>query len=301
MAGEGPLDSAVGATDDERLAQEWALVLAASGLEHRLETAPAGWTLLVRTADAARASAMLAEYEAERRGRASVESARAASGGQWLGAVVAGLLLGFFAITGARASRSVWFERGAASGGRILDGEPWRVVTALTLHADLAHVLGNALACVVLVTAVGRALGAGVGLWLVLLAGAGGNALTAVALDLGHTSVGASTSTFGALGILGSLQMLARRLRSTPGRRAWVVWTASLVLLALLGTGAHADVLAHLFGLLAGGVLGLLAALAIREPLGPKLQRRLLVAAAVTVIGCWVLAVGSVGPGRTTR
>ena len=64
------------------------------------------------------------------------------------------------------------------------------MVTALTLHADLAHVLANALACVLLVTAVGRSLGAGVGLWLMLLAGAGGNALTALAHGAHHISGG---------------------------------------------------------------------------------------------------------------
>jgi hypothetical protein len=110
--------------------------------------------------------------------------------------------------------------------------------------------------------------------------------------------VGASTSTFGALGVLGALQIVAGRLRSTNRRRAWVVGTASLLLLVLLGTAAHADVFAHAFGLAIGGVLGVIAALAVREPPGPKLQTGLLVAAAVTVIGCWALALGSTGAWR---
>jgi membrane associated rhomboid family serine protease len=292
------LDTAIAGTGNERLAREWALVLAASAIEHRLEPTPAGWTLVVRAADVTAASAALADYEAERRAGAPIESGPAPAGRPWLGAVVAGLLVGFFAITGPRAARSFWFERGAASAGLILDGEPWRVVTALTLHADLAHVLGNALACVVLVTAVGRLLGAGLGLWLVLLAGAGGNALAALAHGSRHISVGASTSTFGALGVLGALQIVAGRLRPATRRRAWLVGTASVLLLVLLGTASRADVLAHAFGLAAGGVLGLVAARALREPPGPTLQRRLLLAAAVTVIACWALALGSTGAGR---
>lgn len=309
MAAGEPLDRAIGETGSETLAGEWTLVLAASGIEHRLEATAAGWTLRVRAADAARVSAILADYEAERRLSASVETPSAAgrrwlgtspppSGGRWVGAVVGGLLVGVFALTGPWVRQSVWFERGAASAGLILDGEPWRAVTSLTLHADLAHVLGNALACIVLLTAVARSLGTGVGLWLVLLAGAGGNALTALAHGPGHVSVGASTSTFGALGVLGAVQIVAGRRRPASGRRAWVVGTAMLLLLALLGTAAHADVLAHVFGLVAGGTLGLMVALALRERPGPKVQRRLVLAAAAAVIGCWLLALGSAGATR---
>jgi rhomboid protease GluP len=94
--------------------------------------------------------------------------------------VIAALLVGFFAVTGPRGP-NVWFDQGSASARLILSGEVWRTVTALTLHADLAHVLSNALACLVFVTAVAWWLGPGVGTWLVLLAGAGGNALTALA------------------------------------------------------------------------------------------------------------------------
>jgi membrane associated rhomboid family serine protease len=84
-------------------------------------------------------------------------------------------------------------------------------VTALTLHADLAHVLSNALACLVFVTAVAWWLGPGVGTWLVLLAGAGGNALTALVHGPASVSGGASTAIFGALGILAARQSVARR------------------------------------------------------------------------------------------
>src|SRR5437016_9452621 len=108
------------------------------------------------------------------------------------------LLIGFFAVTGPRTRHSAWFARGSAATDRIVAGEWWRTVTALTLHADASHLLGNAAASVVLVGAVSRELGPGLGLWLVLLAGAGGNALTAVAHSAHHASVGASTAIFGA-------------------------------------------------------------------------------------------------------
>ena len=61
------------------------------------------------------------------------------------GASIAGTLLLFFFITVAGYPTVQWFERGSADADRILLGELWRTVTALTLHANLAHALSNAI------------------------------------------------------------------------------------------------------------------------------------------------------------
>ena len=44
-----------------------------------------------------------------------------------------------------------------------MHGAWWRAVTALTLHADVWHVVGNAVASLVFVSAIGRWLGSGLG------------------------------------------------------------------------------------------------------------------------------------------
>src|SRR5439155_3421706 len=133
---------------------------------------------------------------------------------------------GFYAFTGPRAAGISWFERGSASAARILGGEVWRTITALTLHADLAHVLGNAVACLVLIPPVCHALGPGIGLWVLLMSGAIGNALTALVYGASHDSVGASTLTFGAIGVLAGQALIARWRAPTSGRRSWVVIVA---------------------------------------------------------------------------
>jgi len=66
---------------------------------------------------------------------------------------------------------------------------------------------------------------------------------------------------------------------------------ASLALLALLGTSPNADLLAHLFGLLLGGALGLAAASTLRRPLRSPAQWALAVAVLVLVVGAWLRAV----------
>jgi rhomboid protease GluP len=267
-------------------ADEWAVVLASAGIPHWLRQRLDGWALLVAPDDAAVALQTLAAYDQESASPPAAETA-AERPFTIVGLVVALLLVGFFAITGPREGRSAWFERGSADAARVMAGEWWRTVTALTLHADAPHVAGNAIALAVLMTAVCWHLGPGVGAWLLLLAGAGGNALTAAVHREHHVSVGASTAVFAAIGILAALRIVARA-RGAPGaRKAWVVVAAGLALLALLGTGPHADLLAHAFGLLLGGILGLLTAFALRRPPSAWIQWPLAILAGAAVLGAW--------------
>jgi membrane associated rhomboid family serine protease len=105
--------------------------------------------------------------------------------------------------------------------------------------------------------AAGRWLGAGVAGALILIAGTSANLLTAWTERSDHLSVGASTATFGALGLVVGLQVVRRwRGGGAIRRRAWVAAGAGLALLAMLGMGAKADVFAHAFGLGVGTLLG---------------------------------------------
>jgi membrane associated rhomboid family serine protease len=131
----------------------------------------------------------------------------------------------------------------------MLQGEWWRAATALTLHADLAHVAANAVALGIFLGAVAHRLGPALATWLALAAGVAGNVLTALVARGGHASIGASTAVFGVLGTLSALQV--------PRRRAWLTLGVGVALLGFLGTGARADLLAHLFGFAAGVTEGL--------------------------------------------
>jgi membrane associated rhomboid family serine protease len=282
--------TAVRVTESRRRADEWAVVLAAAGIAHWQRHRLDGWALLVLPGDAEAALEALDAYDREN-DPAEVEIAETvlARPAVVVGVAVALLLAVLFVVAGPRATRGAWFAAGSADATRMLAGEWWRAVTALTLHADAPHLLGNAVTGVLLVTAVCRQLGPGLGLWLLLLAGAGGNALTAAAHGGDHVSVGASTALFGALGLLAALRIAPGRV-GTRARRSWVVVAASLLLLALLGVGPEADILAHLFGFLVGGGLGLLTTRALhRLPPAPA-QWGLLGLAGLGVAGAWVLA-----------
>lgn len=273
-------------------ADEWAVVLAALDVPCALREEPDGWTVLVAPADAVTALDALESYERENvTDRAEVVAVAPAPRPVSLaGVYVALLLLAVFALSGARTGGSAWFEQGSADARRILAGEWWRAVTALMLHADAAHVLGNAIAAALLVSVVCQALGLGVGLGLILLTGTAGNLAAAVVPRGAHVSVGASTAIFGAIGILAALRALTpARVRLGAGR-PWVIVAATLVLLVVFGTGPDVDVLGHLFGLLAGLAAGTLGAVSLRRPLPSTVQWLLVLVAAGAVTGAWRLA-----------
>lgn len=280
--------TAVRVTSNRREADEWAVVLAAAGIPHWLRQRLDGWAVIVPPDDVVVAAETLAAYDRENAPPGG--DAAPAQPVTIVGAVVALLLIGFFAITGSRAGRSAWFEHGSADAARMMAGEWWRAVTALTLHADAPHLAGNALAIAVLMTAVCWHLGPGLGAWLLLLAGAGGNVLTAAAHGGGHISVGASTAVFAAVGILAALRIVSPAHIGIGARKRWVVVPAALALLAMLGAGPHADVLAHLFGFAVGGGLGLVTELTVRRPLPAPVQWMLVAGAGGVVVGAWRLA-----------
>jgi rhomboid protease GluP len=279
-------------TADHHLVEEWELVLLAQGLSPRVRQSSDGFVLSVPEEDAERARAGLLAYESE-------NSAKLEEGSELVGAprslaasAIPGLvILLFFSVTVLWMPNLPWFERGSADAQRILNGELWRVVTALTLHADIVHAASNAVAAALFLSAVSGVLGAGVGGALVLLAGAGGNLANAFFQGSPHISIGASTSVFGAVGVLGAVGTVRRRRRALSKRRAWLPIAAALALLAMLGTeGQHVDIWAHFFGLLVGGVLGILTAFVAPRAPGAQIQWACGSAAVAALVYCWTLA-----------
>jgi len=280
-------------TSDHNLAEEWELTLVAQGLSPSLGRTRDGFVLSVPEEEVERALVGLSAYERENPRELRARDEPAEPPNLVAGASIAGIVLLFFFITVVWQPTSQWFERGSADADRILLGELWRTVTALTLHANLAHALSNAIGITLFLGALSTILGPGLGSALVLLAGAGGNLANALVHGSAHISVGASTSVFGAVGMLGGLGLARRGRKKVPRRRAWVPVAAALALLAMLGAGGErVDVLAHLFGFLFGGVLGLLFAFVTPRPPGLGIQWAFGSVAAAVLIYCWTLTLG---------
>jgi membrane associated rhomboid family serine protease len=278
-------------TGDHQLAEEWELVLLAQGLSPSLQRSPDGVVLSVPHTEVDRALASLSAYERENPRKLAERVEPMESGSLLAGVAVALMLLIFFYITVQWLPALSWFARGSADAERILQGELWRTVTALTLHADVAHAVSNAVAAALFLSAVSSIVGAGLGGALVLLAGAGGNLVNAFMHGSPHVAVGASTAVFGAVGLLGSLGMIRRRRRAVSRWRAWLPVAATLALLSMLGSGGQrVDIWAHLLGLLVGAVLGILIALVTPRAPGLRIQWACGIAAVAVLIYCWTAA-----------
>jgi rhomboid protease GluP len=151
---------------------------------------------------------------------------------------------------------------GAKVNGRIADGELWRLVTPLFVHANGMHLLVNMYSLSVLGPAIERLFGAPRLLVVYVLAGAAG-----VELSLAFSappSVGASGAIFGLLGALGGVFFLHRRIFGQAG----MVQLRHLALVAalnlILGMTPGIDNWAHLGGMLTG--------LALTFALGPRFE-----------------------------
>lgn len=185
-----------------------------------------------------------------------------------------------------------WLTLGSADAEKMVDGQWWRAATALTLHADVQHLVSNLAIGGVLVILLCREVGSGLAWNLVIGSGILGNLVNAFLHSSGHISIGASTAVFGAVGILASSSVV--RHRHHLQRRWPLPVAAGLALLAVLGTaGEHTDLGAHLFGFLWGIVLG-----AVAEHLvgrfgrpGPALNGLLAIAGAAGVVFSWWVAV----------
>ena len=277
-------------TPARREIDEWALVLTSAGIAHTVQTHLEQWALVVASGDLGRAQAALDAYDVENRRSPQTPAPATEYGPTYAGVIMSVGLVGFYVALLWSNREAAWMSAGAATAARVLSGDVWRAVTALTLHAGPAHVAGNAVCCAIFATALCRALGPGVGVWLMLVAGAAGNALNAALRGAPHSAVGASTAIFGAVGALGALQFVTRSRGGVRRWRAWVPIAAALGLLAMLGTSADSDVLAHLFGFGVGAILGVGAAAMSSPPPGRMLQAMLVAAALATVAAAWVVA-----------
>lgn len=280
---------------DREKANERALVLTAVGIPCVLNTRGDGVAVTVPLRHAPVAHAQLNAYARENApGR--VQAPRPDLGRYGLEAALAvdALLAFLFAADHQFAFGLSWLQAGAADAALILSGEPWRLVTALGLHGDGGHLLSNLAFGTVAWAMLAGALGSGVAWLATLLAGALGNAASALLHGPGHIAVGASTAVFGALGLVAGLAGRRRMLAAETQRvRRWAPLAAGVMLLALLGlTGERTDVLAHIGGFVAGSALGLAGGrLPDRMLASLRVQFAAGAAAALAFAGCWTAAI----------
>ncbi len=276
----------------ERSAAELSLVLAARGIEHRRDRVVGGWEIAVVGRQAEHALQELEQYRSENAREIGQRNVEEVQRGGWPGAATyTAILFAVFVCLRSGLFARDWLGAGEFAAGRVLAGEWWRTVTALTTHVELPHLAGNAAFGAFFGGYVGRYLGRGVGWFAILAAGTLANALAALVDAPDHRSIGASTAVFAALGLLTAYTWRRGFLRDTPWRARIAPVVAGLGLLAFTGTsGENTDLGAHLLGFLVGFGTGLFFAVAVRiDRLRSRaLQRTGAVAALTVVLAAWL-------------
>jgi len=251
-----------------REAMDWSLALLSQGIEPVVDYIPetASWGLVVPAEEYERARETISLYQLEnRRWPWRRELLQPGLLFDW-GSLAWTALLVFFYWIGTRADLP---SVAAMDSVAASQGQWWRVFTAVWLHADLAHLAGNAAIGFVLLGLTMARYGTGAGLLAAYLAGAGGNLLVWLLSHTRHLSLGASGMVMGALGLL-AIQSLPLRLRTAasvtgfparPSRPSKYVVTGvagGVLLFVLLGVAPGTDVLAHAGGFVSGILLGAL-------------------------------------------
>ena len=277
---------------------DWSLVLSAVGIHQQLDRHSG--VILTRKRDAEQAMKELRAFREENRfwpPPPSTVRPTVRTGNPPTLLMFGGLII-FYWLTGPWSIGNPWFKAGAVNSRAILEqGEWWRLVTALTLHADQLHLAGNCVIGGVIVHLLCKAAGYGTGWLFLLLSAMTGNFLNIVLRDTPHYSVGFSTAVFAAVGILCGRQL--NNTASTVIRQLVLPLGAGVGLLAMLGSeGDRTDLGAHLFGLTSGLLYGLFLQITDLDLFGNRhrLQLLLFLLSFFLLILCWFLAGGGEYP-----
>ncbi|MCY3885752.1 MAG: rhomboid family intramembrane serine protease [Gammaproteobacteria bacterium] len=252
----------VGSSISHKAIIECELVLTATGIDTRIERNGARWLLFARSEMEHAARQQLEAYRKENKG---VKRERAPSPSidkgfvgcaiyvaiVWTVWILESLgLLGEFSRNGAMWAYAVREQ-----------GEWWRTLTALTLHGDAAHLVGNTAFGVIFGIIAGRYYGSGLAWLLILLCGAAGNYLNALVQADRFVSIGASTAMFAAVGLIAGMFFRRRFISGRGWRYNAIPIVGAIGVFAFMGIGSErTDVVAHLTGLFCGLLAGVVVA-----------------------------------------
>jgi membrane associated rhomboid family serine protease len=272
---------------------EAALVLEAKSIPYELVPSDAHWSLVSAPASAAGARDELARYAVERRtARARPPPLAPFPGAGFGSGAFVVVLLATSYCTGIQAFGADWLAAGSLDARVGGAGEWWRAVTALTLHLDQAHLLGNLLFGAVFGTLAGGAFGPGIAWSSILAAGAVADYLDMLISPPEHRAAGASTAVFAALGLLSGFSWRLRLSLREQFRYRWAPLFGGVFLLTMLGAGGErVDVLGHALGFAMGTAVGwIYARLGLPQTRSRRPQWVAGVAALAVIVGAWFLA-----------
>ena len=245
-------------TSDREQVSSCSLVLSAMEINHTITESNTNYGIKVAEHEAQKAKYHIEAYLAENEGWPPQTSTyeETSSGIHPPTIMLIGALMLFYSVTGGWDSQSTWFYLGRGDSTAIINsGQYFRLVTALTLHADLTHLLSNCFIGAFLIHFFCRTVGYGLGIAAILSAAIMGNAINVFLRGENHLFIGFSTAVFATIGLLVMTSYHNNRKRARY--HLLKPFMGGIALLAMLGSsGERTDLGAHLFGLASGIIIG---------------------------------------------
>lgn len=240
----------------QKEAMEWSLALVSQGIESTLaRDDTAGWVLWLPSERRAEAEAVIRAYVRENRKWNWRRPFRSSTRLFHWGAAGWCLLLAFLDLW-SRAGGDRVREAGLMRSMDVWAGEWWRLFTATTMHADLAHWTANAGFGFLLLGLAMAHWGAGAALLATWCAGGLGNVAGLLLHAPEHQGLGASGMVMGALGLLAASPWHRGKGEPFPTRDVIRGIVGGVLLFVLLGLAPASDTVAHVGGFLGGMLLG---------------------------------------------
>ena len=136
----------------------------------------------------------------------------------------------------------------------IMEGEVWRLITPTFMHSGFSHMLFNSFSLVLFGPALERMLGSGRFLFIYLFSGLAANVATLLFEPLTYTHVGSSGAIFGLFGYYIAIIIFRKTMMSQQNSQIILVLCAVSLIMTFLQP--EINVIAHLFGLLGGFLVG---------------------------------------------
>lgn len=270
-----------------------AMMLETGGIHCEINQNQGRYSIVVAAEDVARARDEIGAYSRENRlgPTAMVVIHQERSG--WAGVISYAAILALITfLYNHEVFANDWFTAGKMHAGAVRRGEVWRAITALTLHADMVHLIANIVIGGLVGLFAGQVLGSGLAWISILFGGAFGNLLNALLRPPDYTSIGASTAVFASLGLVAGFSWIRNRQTRDSMLARYASIVGAVVLLSLLGTsGEKTDVLSHVMGFISGLLLGAIyGRLGNRIMFGKGTQFLLGIVASAVLTLAWCLA-----------
>lgn len=230
------------------------LVLLSQGISHRLEHSPDGpFQIFVELDDQKRARFQIRLYHRENPPREvnAPLPLKASFQPIWVLLVPAAVTLVQFSgiIPGIE-------SEGLSDADKVMNGQWWRCITALTLHGDSRHLGGNLLTGYLVLSMMSYRISLAKVVPFLAVSSALANFCVAATVQTDFRSLGFSTFVFAAIGALSVMEFRLMPKESHGLLRRFAPLCGAASLATFVGLGEHADILAHLYGFIAGLLCG---------------------------------------------